>query len=236
MNKTINHQLALMSLVNIKKTENEGNERHLSYVDSGIATAENGSITIYRRIFPPLREPNPMLTQPFTTKLFTLSSVTLLAFGLVSCGGDKDDIATVTHRYVCGQDAQGTYVTYAETPGGSRQAIIRWKSEYFSQSGWTPQARCEEVSPKFDQASINNQLNYITNDTRNNLPIVCAAIDETERCGMMLFTLRPEDDPDTVRQMLIDLGQGKAMVPIPQSGSDKVYIPMREVLKNLSAE
>lgn len=176
-----------------------------------------------------------MSTQPFTTKFFILSSITLLALGLVSCGSNKGDDGIVTHRYVCGQDAEGTYVTYAET-GGNKQAIIRWKSEYFSKSGWTPQARCEEVSPKFDQASINNQLNYITNDIRNNLPIVCSAIDETQRCGMMLFTLRPEDDPETVRQMLEDLGKGNAMVPIPQSGSDKVYIPMNEVLKNLSAE
>jgi hypothetical protein len=176
-----------------------------------------------------------MSTQPFTTKLFTYSGLALLALGLLGCG-DKDEIPTVTHRYVCGQDAQGTYTTYAEIPGGSKQAIISWKSEYFSQSGWTPQERCEEVSPKFDQASINNQLNYITNDTKNNLPIVCAAIDETESCGLMLFTLRPEDNQEFVREMLIDLGKGAAMKPIEQSGSNKVYIPMSEVLKNLPAE
>lgn len=177
-----------------------------------------------------------MSTQPFTTKFLILSSVTLLALGLVSCGSDQGDSPIVTPRYFCGQDAQGTYTTYAETAPGNRQAIIRWKSEYFSKSGWTPEERCKEVSPKFQQASINNQLNHITNDTQNNLPIVCSAIDETERCGMMLFTLRPEDDPETVRQMLIELGKGGAMAPIPQSGSYKVYIPMSQVLKNLPAE
>jgi len=174
-------------------------------------------------------------TKLFTTKLFTYSGLALLALGLVSCGETKGDNPIMTPRYVCGQDAQGTYVTYAETPG-KKQAIIRWKSEYFSQSGWTPEARCEEVSPKFDQAAVNNQLNYITNDTENNLPVICSAIDQSERCGMMLFTLRPEDDPETVRQMLTDLGKGGAMEPIPQSGSYKVYVPMREVLKNTPAE
>ncbi|WP_054469768.1 COP23 domain-containing protein [Planktothricoides sp. SR001] len=176
-----------------------------------------------------------MSTQPFTSKLFRLSGLALLTLGLVSCQEKKSEIPIVTARYFCGQDAQGTYTTYAETPKG-KQAIIRWKSEYFSKSGWTPKARCEEVSPQFQQAADNNQLNYITNDTRNNLPIVCAAIDETERCGMMLFTLRPEDDPETVREMLTNLGKGGAMDPIPQSGGDKVYIPMSEVLKNTPAE
>jgi len=179
-----------------------------------------------------------MSTQPFTSKLFRLSGLALLTLGLVSCEEKKSEIPpipTITARYFCGQDAQGTYTTYAETPKG-KQAIIRWKSEYFSKSGWTPKARCEEVSPQFQQAADNNQLNYITNDIKNNLPVVCAAIDETERCGMMLFTLRPEDDPETVREMLTNLGKGGAMKPIEQSGGDKVYIPMSEVLKNTPAE
>ena len=179
-----------------------------------------------------------MSTQPFTSKLFRLSGLALLTLGLVSCEEKKSEIPpipTITARYFCGQDAQGTYTTYAETPKG-KKAIIRWKSEYFSKSGWTPKARCEEVSPQFQQAADNNQLNYITNDIKNNLPVVCAAIDETERCGMMLFTLRPEDDPETVREMLTNLGKGGAMKPIEQSGGDKVYIPMSEVLKNLPVE
>lgn len=176
-----------------------------------------------------------MSTQPFTSKLFRLSGLALLTLSLVSCGDAKGDSPIVTPRYFCGQDAEGTYTTYAETPKG-KQAIIRWKSEYFSKSNWTPEARCQEVSPKFDQAAMNNQLNYITNDTQNNLPIVCSAIDENESCGLMLFTLKPEDDPETVRQMLTNLGKGASMTPIPQSGSNKVYIPMREVLKKLPVE
>jgi len=177
-----------------------------------------------------------MSTQPFTTKLFAYSALALLTLGLVSCGDkDKGEIPIVTPRYFCGQDAQGTYTTYAET-AGRKQAIVRWKSEYFSKSDWTPEARCKEVSPKFDQAAVNNQLNYITNDTQNNLDVVCAAINKNERCSLMLFTLRPEDDPETVRQMLEDLGKGVAMGPIPQSGSYKVYLPMSEVLKNLPVE
>ncbi len=135
----------------------------------------------YRRIFPPRRESTPISTQPFTSKLFRLSGLALLTLGLVSCGGKNANSPTITvaPRYFCGQDAEGTYTTYAETPKG-KQAIIRWKSEYFSKSNWTPEARCQEVSPKFDQAAMNNQLNYITNDTQNNLPVVCAAIDESE--------------------------------------------------------
>lgn len=188
-----------------------------------------------------------MSTQPFTSKLFRLSGLALLTLGLVSCGNTNTTSVppsptatttsppTVTPRYFCGQDAQGTYTTYAETPKG-KQAIIRWKSEYFSKSGYTPEVRCQEASPRFQQAADNGQLEHITNGTQNNLPVVCSASNKSEKCGMMLFTLRPEDDPEIVRQMLIDLGKGVAMGPIPQSGSYKVYIPMSEVLKNLPVE
>ena len=93
-----------------------------------------------------------MSTQPFTSKLFRLSGLALLTLGLVSCQEKKSEIPIITPRYFCGQDAQGTYTTYAETPKG-KQAIIRWKSEYFSKSNWTPKARCEEVSPKFQETA-----------------------------------------------------------------------------------
>ncbi len=189
-----------------------------------------------------------MSTQPFTTKLFTWSGLALLTLGLASCNNARtisvpqspiapttSQPATLTPRYFCGQDAQGTYTTYAETSKG-KQAIIRWKSEYFSKSGWTPEARCNLVSPKFQQAADNGQLGHITNDNQNSLPVVCAASNKTEKCGLMLFTLRPEDDPETVRKMLSDLGKGVAMGPIPQSGNYKVYIPMSEVLKNTPGE
>lgn len=188
-----------------------------------------------------------MSTQLFTSKLFTWSSLALLTLGLASCGGGGSvsvsppptatttSPPTMTPRYFCGQDAQGTYTTYAETSKG-KQAIIRWRSEYFSKSGYTPEVRCKEASPRFQQAADNGQLEHITNGTQNNLPVVCSASNKTEACGMMLFTLRPEDDPEIVRQMLIDLGKGVAMGPIPQSGSYKVYIPMSEVLKNLPVE
>lgn len=176
-----------------------------------------------------------MFTPPFTPKLCTGFGLTLLALGLASCGAQTSNSAVATPRFFCGQDSQGTYTTYAETPRG-QQAFIRWKSEYFTTSGWTPEARCQEVSPKFQQAADNNQLNYITNDTQNNLPVVCAAIDETERCGLMLFTLRPEDDPKTIREMLRELGRGSAMGPIPQSGSFKVYVPLSDILQNAPIE
>ena len=176
-----------------------------------------------------------MFTQPFTTQLCTGFGLALLALGLASCGAQNSNSAVATPRFFCGQDPQGTYITYAETPRG-KQAFIRWKSDYFTASGWTPEARCQEVSPKFQQAADNNQLNYITNDTLNDLPVLCAAINDNERCGLMLFTLRPEDDPKAVQELLIQMGKGSSMGPIPQSGSYKVHIPLSDIFQNLPIE
>ena len=41
--------------------------------------------------------------------------------------------------------------TYAWTPRG-KIAVIRFKTEAFKSSGYTPEARCKEISPRFDAA------------------------------------------------------------------------------------
>jgi hypothetical protein len=60
--------------------------------------------------------------------------------------------------------------TYAWTQRG-KIAIVRWKTEQFP--GYLPQKRCEEVSPRFQEAYENGTLSFITNGTMNRQPVIC---------------------------------------------------------------
>lgn len=142
-------------------------------------------------------------------------------------------ITTTTRaRYTCTTAANGTWITQVEN-GAKPIVLFNWVSEYFSESTWTPEARCKEVSPKFQMASDNGMLNYLTNaEAENGLPILCANSSTETTCDFMLFTLKPDDKPDAVRQMLIDMAEGSRMDPIPQSGSYKVYVPFQQILEN----
>ncbi len=128
--------------------------------------------------------------------------------------------------------------TYAFTEGQKR-AIIRWSTEYFSVSGWDPQSRCEEVSPRFQTAYENGTLNFITNGTMNRQPVICTALQNGGPCADLLITLRPTDDG---KELATELGQilnGRSTGPMRHSsGNSQVYIQVDidEFIRNAPVE
>jgi Circadian oscillating protein COP23 len=91
-------------------------------------------------------------------------------------------------------------------------AVIRWKSEYFGKK-FTPQQRCEIVSPKFQAAYTSGRLVYLVTGEhqKNQEQIVCAVESENERCeddSNMVFTLKPYADGKTVLQALLENIEG----------------------------
>lgn len=88
--------------------------------------------------------------------------------------------------------------TVAWTPRG-KIAVIRW----FKQLGnYSPEKRCQEISPRFQQAYNNGSLSFITNGEWNRQPAICTAQKYGGECDTLLMTLRPEDDS---LRMVIDL-------------------------------
>ena len=128
--------------------------------------------------------------------------------------------------------------TYAFT-GGQKRAIIRWSTEYFSGSDWDPKSRCEEVSPRFQMAYDNKNLNFITNGTMNNQPVICTALEDGGPCADLLITLRPTDNG---LELATELGQvlnGRSMGTIHHSsGNSQVYIQVdiEEFIRNAPVE
>jgi hypothetical protein len=113
--------------------------------------------------------------------------------------------------------------TYAWTERG-KIAIIRWSKKWGSGQNFTPQRRCEEVSPRFQEAFNNGTLNFITNGRMNDLPVICAANEDKGACQTQLITLRPEDKPLQILSQLKDILNGKSTGPIQHSsGTPQVY-------------
>lgn len=106
--------------------------------------------------------------------------------------------AQTPDTFSCGRDVDGVPATIARTTRGNIP-MIRWKTEYFSRSGWTPSMRCEEVSSRFENYNQQGKLKYITTGEENGYPILCVAEQKDGPCinkdsGELLLTLRKKEN------------------------------------------
>lgn len=136
--------------------------------------------------------------------------------------------------FVCGA-SNGVPTTVAQTSRG-KVPVIRWSSDYFSGSGWTPQRRCQEVSKKFQQYYQSGALNYLTTGIMNAQPVICVAKRQGGGCSGLLFTLKRERNvtPAQKLQQLLAV-RVRASGPLNES-SPRVYIDMKEFLKTAPVE
>jgi hypothetical protein len=110
---------------------------------------------------------------------------------------------TATTSFVCGK-SDGKPATVARTKKGDVPIVV-WSSEGFSESGFTPQIRCQQVSARFQSMYRSGQLKYITAGIVNNLPVVCATKQVGSTCNQqnLLYTLKPNSDPQQVIKRLM---------------------------------
>ena len=104
----------------------------------------------------------------------------------------------------------------------NKKPIIIWNNETFSDSGFDPQTRCEKVSPRFQEAYVNQTLNYLTHGTMNGQSVICTSSQAGGECQTLLLTLLPEDDPLQTLEQLSDVFLGYASSPLQQSSEDPV--------------
>jgi hypothetical protein len=134
-------------------------------------------------------------------------------------------------RFICAsgfdkQTNQYLPTTYAWTPKG-KQAMVRWKYQWFKSKSWTPLSRCQEVAPRLQEAYNNGSLKYLTPSERNGQPVICTARQEGDKCTTLILTLRPEDDAIVMIARLAKLLRGGGGNPIQHSSSQsQVYYPI----------
>jgi hypothetical protein len=110
---------------------------------------------------------------------------------------------TATTNFACGK-FDGKPATVARTKKGDVPIVI-WSSEGFSEAGFTPQVRCQQVSARFQSMYRSGQLKYITAGIVNKQPVVCATKEVSSACTPqnLLYTLKPNSDPQQVIKRLM---------------------------------
>ena len=165
----------------------------------------------------------------------TIKFVSLILTAIATGCAEKqisDSVTTPTQsakkiQFVCSKtydEANQKYVysTVAWNPERKRP-IIHWKREDFSGQGFTPQKRCEEVSPRFQEAYDKGNLNYFTQGTMNGQPVICTANRVGDNCNTLLITLKHQDNAQQTLEQLSDIVLGYASGAISQSSGEISY-------------
>jgi hypothetical protein len=144
-------------------------------------------------------------------------------------------------RFFCGT-IQGAPATQALTRRGLI-TVIRWASDYFSASGFSPERRCELVSARFQQYYQEGTLRYLTTGIMNNQPVICTAQSRSGGCLNILFTLRPGSDPQVALQGLQNISSKSTNTgwlnessPGGNIAQNNNYVDMEEFLNSAPLE
>ena len=84
--------------------------------------------------------------------------------------------------------------TLYQSSQGTAEPWIKWQSDHFSGSGWSPETRCQEVSSRLETYRRNKKLKYVTLGTVNNQSVICVASQEGGKCEGIVYTLKPGQD------------------------------------------
>ncbi|MBD2361209.1 hypothetical protein H6G36_08455 [Anabaena minutissima FACHB-250] len=161
--------------------------------------------------------------QVLTAGLIALSSIAAIAPSSLAEG----------KTYFC-ESHKGIWTTFARNYNNQKIPVIRWVRTL---GNYTPKARCQAVSDRFQSAYENGILNYLTTGISARQAVICAASQYGGPCSQILFTLKSPRDASSVLQNLVEIGY-KARGPILQSddASDQVYIDMSMLMKQKSPE
>lgn len=166
-------------------------------------------------------------------RLFS-AGVVVLASGLAATSSINEAVAQQSSTtFVCGSspltNGQVVPTTVAKTQRGD-VSVIRWVSSWATDSGFTPQKRCEIVSGKFQEFYSQGLLNYLTTDRVDGMPVICPATTQGGSCdGRVLFTLQPGADGPQTLQRLLEVRKGAASDALLETSS-RVWIDMNSFL------
>jgi hypothetical protein len=123
----------------------------------------------------------------------------------------------------CGSIRNGTPATIFNNGRGREFVLFVWTRELAQ--GWSREARCGQVSSKFDSNLVSGSLRYIVSGIANNgLPVLCASPKRTYgritcQDANILMTLRNYDSPEAFIEALNDINENRNPNPMSHSSS-----------------
>jgi len=98
--------------------------------------------------------------------------------------------ATAQSGFLCDTSGEVPTTMYRSSQGNP-EPWIQWVSDHFAGSGWSPDARCQEVSSRLETYRKNKKLRYVTLGTVNNQSVICVATKDQGPCEGIIYTLKP---------------------------------------------
>ncbi|GCL39958.1 MAG: COP23 domain-containing protein [Sphaerospermopsis sp.] len=168
-----------------------------------------------------------------TSKIVILSSLLALA---TTVSFSKPSYAEGT-KFYCHR-VNGKYFTFARTEDGRKYRVIRWNSTDFP-APYSPEARCREVSSRFQRNYDHGTLKKIVSGIINKQPVICSGSDSNTVCNSrnLLFTLKPGANRKAVAAKLFDksaLAAGK--IDIQTGDPEDIMFDFDIYFDNLASE
>ncbi len=135
-------------------------------------------------------------------------------------------------RFVCLPGPRAVPTTFAWSSQG-KIALLRWEK---SLGNYSPQQRCEQVSPRFQQIYQKGSLNLLTNGYMNNQPVICATKEYGGPCQTLIMTLSSDEDGRKVIDIIKDSLNGYYVGPSMHTNKIFIEINLDEYLRNGTME
>lgn len=125
----------------------------------------------------------------------------------------------------------GVPTTMYQNAQGVQEPWIKWVSNYFSDSQWTPAARCQAVSERLEEYRLEGKLKYVTLGTENEQQVICVASYDNGPCEGTIYTLKPGQDGIDALNNLFAWGSGQQNVESSYETYEIPYINVEDRLE-----
>lgn len=167
----------------------------------------------------------PNLSYKFSLTALAIAT-TVTALGSINPAKAQSD-----KGFKCDIDSTIPTTMYHDSKG-SKEPWIKWISEHFSDSNWTPMSRCEAVSERLEEYRLDGKLKYVTLGMENNQQIICVASYDNGPCEGIVYTLRPGQDGIAALNNLFAWGSGQENLESSYESSTSIpYINVGEKLE-----
>ncbi|NET37703.1 MAG: hypothetical protein F6K19_37765 [Cyanothece sp. SIO1E1] len=112
----------------------------------------------------------------------------------------KSKIAVQSNTFFCGRNDNGAPTLMARSDWGNIP-VISFETDYFSESGWSSERRCKQISSKVQNFEKRGLLKHLTTETVNGEQVVCISKQMRRHLNLppgdvgLLMTLRQDDNP-----------------------------------------
>ena len=165
-----------------------------------------------------------ILTLKSQLSIIAIATATTASLGMLNSAE-----AQTEKGFKCDVDS-GVPTTIYHNAQGQKEPWIKWVSNYFSDSEWTPFSRCQAVSERLEEYRQEGKLKYVTLGMENEQQVICVASYDNGPCEGTIYTLKPEQDGIATLNNLFAWGSGQQNLESNYESAEIPYINVENKL------